>query len=98
MFLVPKRKLLQNLNKFLDQKIRERTLELESSQGQLLNKLRQRELLTKRASSVVLEKIYTLRGLSITAREELSDPMAKMYFDKMEEMSSQLDAYIRALS
>ena len=87
-----------NLNKFLDRKIQERTLELESSRGELLKQLRQRELVAKRTSAVVLEKMFTLRGLSMTAREELSDPMAKVYFEKMENMAKQVDAYIRSFS
>ena len=87
-----------NLNKFLDRKIRERTLELESSQGELLKQLRQRELAAKRASALVLDKMFTLRGLSMTAREELSDPMAKVYLEKMENMAKQVDAYIRSFS
>lgn len=87
-----------NLNKFLDRKIQERTLELESSRGELLKQLRQRELVAKRTSAVVLEKMFTLRGLSMTAREELSDPTAKLYFAKMENMANQVDAYVRSFS
>ena len=82
-------------NIVLDQKIRERTQELEVSRNKLLTTLRQTELTFRRGSNVMNERINTLKGLCFTARREVSDPAALAYIEKVDSTSRWLDLYLR---
>ena len=85
------------LNVLLDKKIRERTNELETNRNDLLNIVKHQELVLRRVSAGVGDRISTLKGLCFTALEDLSDPLALTYIDKIKDTSWQLDGYLRSV-
>lgn len=85
------------LNALLDRKVKERTDQLEANREQLMSALREQDLMVKRLSSIIHEKVNTVRGLCLLARGEVADPVARSYVDKIGETSMQMEACLRAI-
>lgn len=83
------------LNELLDKRVNERTKELENSRDELVTSLRQQEIKLQRAFTGIGEKLNTLRGLCLVAREELGDPAGRLYFDQINDTAMQIKGYLR---
>jgi tetratricopeptide (TPR) repeat protein len=82
------------LNELLDKKVTERTKELENSRDELVTSLKQQEIKLQRAFAGIGEKLNTLKGLCLVARDELGDPVAAVYLDQIENTSMQIKSYL----
>lgn len=82
------------LNAFLRKKVYERTRELEDSRRDLEKKAWQQEHVLYRVSSGVSGRLATMKGLCITAQQEIMDPVARRYVDRIEEASSKLEQFL----
>ena len=69
----------KKLNGLLVEKVRERTLQLEASQTDLLKRVTERELEIQRLSSITMETMRTAKGLCYAGGRELADEKARMY-------------------
>ena len=96
-FLVRTYRKKQALNALLERKVQERTVELEVSRRELLREIRQREILIKRASSHIYEKVNTLKGLCVAAREEVADRAALEYLERMNSTSKKIEGYLESV-
>ena len=81
----------KKLNIVLDQRVKERTHELEVSRNILLSQLRQKDLIISRISGRVREQVRTLKALHSTAMGELSDPIALQYIQRIDVASLQIE-------
>ncbi len=73
----------KRLNILLEQKIRERTLELELSRDELLKVIREKDAKIYRATGMIADSVNTIEGLCVTARKEISDPMTHSYLGRI---------------
>lgn len=96
-FLFNRYRKQHELNALLDRKVHERTSELEVSRRELLRAMRLRDQQVMRTASLISEKINTLKGLSNTVREEVSDPVVYAYVDRIHNTAKQIDTYLRLL-
>lgn len=87
----------RELNVLLERKVQERTAELEVNRRELLRKLRQRELSIVRASAHIREKVNTLKGLCVAAGEDILDPTARQYVERINSSSNQIENYLRCV-
>lgn len=86
----------QMLNILLEQRVKERTSELESNRHKLLERSRHQDLLLRRTFSGACGRLATVKGLCLTAREEVSDPVARAYVDKIDFASLKVDQILRS--
>lgn len=87
----------RTINVFLRKKIQERTCELEANRRELETKARQQKILLNRALSGVSSALLTVRGLCLTARRELADPVALRYFENIDRTSSKVDELVQSV-
>jgi tetratricopeptide (TPR) repeat protein len=80
-FLSYKRK--QHLNKLLEQKVRERTLELERSRDEMLKALEEKDLRMRQASYAITTSVNSIEGLCLTGRREVSLPLIHSYLQRI---------------
>jgi hypothetical protein len=86
----------KELNHLLDNKIRERTLELEANKNELANSLRLRDLLVQNAFLDISHVSTTIGGLCYTGIRDVSDPAAQIYFGQIDKLNAQLAEYLRS--
>ena len=87
----------KSLNAFLHKKVHERTRELEISQRELEVKARQQEIMLCRAYAGISAGIATLMGLCLTAREEIDDPVARGYMEKIDGASLKVKEFLESV-
>lgn len=73
----------QEINKILDEKIREQTSALQQSYDTLLRASKEKEILLQRTSSDISTSIATLNGLYSIGLQDITDPDAKEYLSKI---------------
>lgn len=96
LYLVRNYKRNRILNILLNQRVRERTQELEATQKGLTATLRTQEHGLQRVASEVLKYTATVKGLCGVARNESSQSHAMEYFDRIDEASCQLHGYVQS--
>lgn len=94
-FLIRSYNKKRRLSTLLERRVRDRTRELEMNRYDLLRKTMQQDLLLRRAFSGTCERLATLKGLCFTAQEEISEPVAREYVDKIDRASLNIDHYVR---
>lgn len=87
----------RTINVFLRKKIQERTCELEANRRELETKATQQKILLNRTLSGVSSALLTVRGLCLTARRELADPVARRYFENIDRTSSKVDELVQSV-
>jgi hypothetical protein len=80
----------RDLNIMLDQKIKERTRELESSRDELMRAVKEQDLRIHRASKDFSETMSTIKGLCVTGMIEVTDPTACSYMKMIDKSFVQL--------
>jgi tetratricopeptide (TPR) repeat protein len=80
----------KKLNWLLDQKVKERTRELEISKDRLQRAWHEREIMISRASSDIQSSIATIRGLAYLGSRELHPSVAWQYKNELEMTSNRL--------
>jgi tetratricopeptide (TPR) repeat protein len=84
----------KNANILLNQRIRERTQELEMNRCELLRELKQRDVIMQRTSDGISETHATIEGLCFTAIKDVGDPLAVSYLKKVEKTARRLTNYL----
>lgn len=70
-------------NGLLESTVRKRTQDLERSRSELLEALRQREMIIDLFHRKTCEVDGTIKGLCLTASEEVAEPVSRSYFDRI---------------
>ena len=81
-------------NHFLEQKVKERTMELEVNHNELLKSMEERNQQIKRISAEVKSSLATIRGLCKLSLQDASVINAGQYIDKIERASDHLQSGI----
>jgi tetratricopeptide (TPR) repeat protein len=81
-------------NHFLEQKVKERTMELEVNHNELLKSMEERNQQIKRISAEVKSSMATIRGLCKLSLQDASVVNAGQYIDKIERASDHLQSGI----
>ncbi|MGC1242344.1 MAG: tetratricopeptide repeat protein [Chryseosolibacter sp.] len=82
------------LNRLLEGKIGERTRELQLSRDELLSACQEYSLLLKRTSRSVIETSRTIKGLCVIGRKEVNDPLALLYIEQIDRVTSRLEGFL----
>lgn len=86
-----------HLNLLLDRKVSERTYELERGRNELLRVLKERDLRINKIAHGLYETMNSLKGLCVTGREEVKEPVSVPYFDRIDSITNQMALHIKAL-
>ena len=81
--LIKSNRQAQEINKILDEKVREQTTALQQSYDALLRASKEKEILLQRTSSDIRNSIATLSGLCAVGLQDITDPDAKEYISKI---------------
>jgi len=81
-------------NSMLEQKVKERTMELEVNHNELLKSMEERNQQIKRISAEVKSSMATIRGLCKLSLQDVSVVNAGQYIDKIERASDHLQSGI----
>jgi tetratricopeptide (TPR) repeat protein len=73
----------KELNKLLVQKVKQRTLQLEMNQNDLIKLVNERHLEIKRVSSIVTETVSTVQGLCFAGYTEIRDEKSRFYLGRI---------------
>jgi tetratricopeptide (TPR) repeat protein len=84
-------------NRLLDQRVKERTMELETSRDELIKRNYETELLISKASNDIRSSIATLKGLCTVGLSDINDPKARDYLYKVDSISHKLSNTIHNL-
>ena len=87
-------RLKQNLNRILDEKVKQRTWELERNQNELMAALNEREIVIRRISQGITDAVSTLSGLSLTLIQERTPPVPLDFGQKIEKTCQRLKRYL----
>jgi hypothetical protein len=71
------------MNRLLDRKVRERTIEIESNCDALQRAYEERDLLLQKTSMEINTSLATVKGLCCTGLKDVDDPLAIQYLDRM---------------
>lgn len=77
-------------NSLLEQRIKERTIELEENHNLLLRSIRERDIQTERMSNEIRSSLATIKGLGRLVLNDLNMTNTSMYVGKIEETSNNL--------
>jgi tetratricopeptide (TPR) repeat protein len=80
----------KRLNLLLEQKVKERTLELELNHNLLLKSIKERDVQYQRMSNEVRSSLATIKGLGVLVSHDLATANASSYLAKIEETSNNL--------
>jgi hypothetical protein len=92
--LVQNVKQKKRVNALLEQKVRERTIELELNHSELLKALEERNLQMRRISSEIKSSMATIKGLCKLSTQDESVVNAGQYIDKIEKATDNLQSGI----
>jgi len=84
----------KHANVLLEQKVKERTMELEVNHNELLKSMEERNQQIKRISAEVKSSMATIRGLCKLSLQDVSVVNAGQYIDKIERASDHLQSGI----
>lgn len=84
----------KRVNALLEQRVKERTMELETNHNELLKSLDERNQQVKRVSAEVKSSMATIRGLCKLTSQDANVVNAGQYIDKIERASDSLQAGI----
>jgi len=87
----------QVINELLNQRVKERTKELEQNRDKLVHTHNEQAIVLKRVSSDLVASLATIKGLSDIAYAELPEHEA-MYFRNAESMTEKMVDYMRGYS
>ncbi len=87
----------QFVNKLLDDRVKERTKELEMNQDALHRAWQERDVLISKASSDIQSSIATLKGLCSLGAREIDHPKATEYWKQLNNTSNGLSAIMNKM-
>ena len=87
----------QHINKLLDQRVKERTRELEMNRDALQRAWQERDALISKASSDIQSSIATLKGLCFLGAKEIDHPLATEYWKQLDKTSNGLSATLNKM-
>lgn len=94
-FLYRNFRLKQSLNRILDQKVKQRTYELERKQNELVTALNEKEIVICRISQCITETVNTLSGLSATLKKDSAAQSVTWEFgQKIDKTCQRLKRYL----
>jgi tetratricopeptide (TPR) repeat protein len=85
----------KSINILLNDKIKERTRDLELNRNQLVTTLRERELAVNRDLREINKTLMTIKGLCFTGIKDVSEPVAISYIKRIDQTSSNLSGYLQ---
>ncbi len=85
------------VNHLLDEKVKERTRDLELNRDALQRACEARDALLHKTSSDINNSLATLKGLYMVGLKDVDDPRARQYFDKMNTASDNFSVILRNL-
>jgi tetratricopeptide (TPR) repeat protein len=80
----------KKINALLDQRLQERSTEFNATHEGLLRTVRDRNTRMNQVASGIQQTLQMMQRLSITALKDISDPIARQYFDEMERTRHEL--------
>ena len=87
----------QLINKHLDERVKERTRELETNRDALQRAWQERDALISKASSDIQSSIATLKGLCSLGAREIDHPKATEYWKQLDNTSNGLSAIMNKM-
>jgi tetratricopeptide (TPR) repeat protein len=87
----------QLINKLLDERVKERTRELEMNRDALQRAWQERNALISKASSDIQSSIATLKGLCLLGAREIDHPKATEYWKQLDNTSNGLSAIMNKM-
>ena len=87
----------QLINKLLDQRVKERTRELERNRDALHRAWVERDALISKATSDIQSSIATLKGLCLLGAKEIDHPLATEYWKQLDKTSNGLSATLNKM-
>ncbi len=84
-------------NRLLDEKVKERTHELQLNQDALQRAWQERDALIYKASADIKGSIATIKGLCFLGKKDIDHPNAGQYLDKMDSTSDYLSEIINRM-
>jgi len=96
-FLVKTYRRNKRLNALLDERVKERTKELEVSRKELFSSLKLQGFLVKRVLDGTLKHINTIRGLCKTALLDPDGAHVPDYFNRIDKASIATEEYLKAI-
>ncbi len=87
----------QFVNKLLDERVKERTKELEMNRDALQRAWQERDVLISKASSDIQSSIATLKGLCFLGAREIDHPKATEYWKQLDNTSNGLSAIMNKM-
>lgn len=85
------------INKVLDEKVKQRTRQLEENQNALLRASEEKKIIIERTSLDMKSSLASIKGLCHVALHEVSDPDVKQYIIKVNTMTGQLASSLGSL-
>ncbi|MBT1699343.1 tetratricopeptide repeat protein [Fulvivirgaceae bacterium PWU4] len=83
------------INKILDERVRDRTRQLEQKQEALLHAHRENKILVERASYNMRSSLASIKGLCTTGVHDLGDPNARQYMVQVNMLSDHLESEVQ---
>src|SRR5574339_729805 len=80
----------KRVNVMLEQRVKERTSELEQHHSLLLKSMRERDIQVERMSNDIRSSLATIKGLGVLVSHDAGTVNASSYLAKIEETSNQL--------
>ena len=87
----------QHRNELLDERVKERTRELEMNRDALQRAWQERDALISKASSDIQSSIATLKGLCFLGAREIDHPKANEYWKQLDNTSNGLSAIMNKM-
>ena len=85
-------------NKLLDEKVQQRTAELELNQNALQRAWQERDMVINKACGDIKSSMATIKGLCFLGLKDIDHPKAPEYLHKMDNTSDQLFNILNAMT
>lgn len=82
------------MNILLDRKVEERTRELEIIRNALLHALGERDVKINDTHNDITQTVNSIKGLCYLGMKDVSEPVARLYMKKIENMTSRLANWV----
>ncbi|WP_276370538.1 tetratricopeptide repeat protein [Chryseolinea sp. H1M3-3] len=97
LILAKRNKQKQFINSLLDEKVRQRTRELETNRDELQRAWRERDALITKAATDIRSSVATMKGLCFAGLKDIDHPKAPEYLQKMNLTSDQLGCILNTI-
>lgn len=83
------------INKILDERVKDRTKQLEEKHEALLNAHREHKILVEKTSYSMRSLLASMKGLCTTGVHDLADPNARQYIEQVNILSDHLESEVQ---